>query len=244
MAACTSRAAASMLRLRSNWSTTVLAPSRTAWTWITGNSTWGRGATGSCRYAMMPARSSPTARSEVPMGRLMKGAEMFTRLVRHGRRRQRAGRGRATEAPREPVEVEIHDGRGVEGQHLGEEEAAHDGDAEGTAQLRARARAEGQGQATEERGHGRHHDGPEAEEAGLEDRLRGWLAPLALRFQGEIDHHDGVLLHDADEQDDADEGDDVEVRAEDLQSQDGPHARRGQRGQNGDGMDVALVQNA
>ena len=83
MAACTSRAAASTLRLRSNCSTTVqapsrlvevisvtpairpncrssgvatdeaivsgLAPGRVAWTWMTGNSTWGSGATGSMR---------------------------------------------------------------------------------------------------------------------------------------------------------------------------------------------------
>ena len=83
MAACTSRAAASMFRFRSNWSTTVVAPSRlvevisvtpamrpnwrssgvatdeamvsglapgrVAWTWMTGNSTCGSGATGSWR---------------------------------------------------------------------------------------------------------------------------------------------------------------------------------------------------
>jgi hypothetical protein len=104
-----------MLRLRSNWRTTVLAPrrlvdvisvtpamrpncrsrgvataeamvsglapGRTAWTWITGNSTWGRGATGSWRYAMTPARRSPTASSEVPMGRRMKGSEMLTAVA-------------------------------------------------------------------------------------------------------------------------------------------------------------------
>ena len=80
MAACTSRAAASMLRFRSNWRITVVAPSRllevisvtpairpncrssgvatdeaivsglapgrSAWTWITGNSTCGSEATG------------------------------------------------------------------------------------------------------------------------------------------------------------------------------------------------------
>src|SRR5262245_17472490 len=111
MAACTSRAAASMFRFRSNWRTTVVAPSRLvdvisvtpamrpncrssgvataeamvsglapgrmAWTWMTGNSTWGSGATGSRGYAMMPASRSPSARSEVPMGRRMKGAEIF-----------------------------------------------------------------------------------------------------------------------------------------------------------------------
>src|SRR5215475_12296285 len=130
---------------------------------------------------MTPASSSPTARSEVPMGRRMKGAEIFTmRLVGHRGGGQRARGRRATEAPGEAVEVEIHHGRGVEREHLGEDEAANDGDAEGPAQLGARARAEGEGQAAEERGHGRHHDGSEAKETGLVDGLRGRLALLAL----------------------------------------------------------------
>ena len=45
------------------------------------------------------------------------------------------------------------------------------------------------------------------------------LPLLALRLQGEVDHHDGVLLDDADEQDDADQGDHAEVVAEQHQRQ-------------------------
>ena len=40
----------------------------------------------------------------------------------------------------------------------------------------------------------------------------GRLALVAFGLEGEIDHHDGVLLDDADEQDDADERDDAEDR--------------------------------
>ena len=40
----------------------------------------------------------------------------------------------------------------------------------------------------------------------------GGLPSFALRFEREIDHHDGVLLHDADQEDDADQRDDAEIR--------------------------------
>ncbi len=71
----------------------------------------------------------------------------------------------------------------------------------------------------------------------------GALALLALRLQGEVDHHDAVLLDDADEQDDADEGDEAEIRAADQQGQQGPHPGRRQGGEDGDRVDVALVEN-
>src|SRR5580692_3310402 len=111
MAACTSRAAASMLRLRSNcrtipvepsWLTEViwlmpairpnwrssgdatddamvsgLAPGRLAETWMTGNSTWGSGATGRKLNASTPDSSRAAVNNEVPIGLLMKGAEIF-----------------------------------------------------------------------------------------------------------------------------------------------------------------------
>jgi len=48
----------------------------------------------------------------------------------------------------------------------------------------------------------------------------GGRLPCA-RLERKVDHHDGVLLHDADEQDDADQGDDAEVRAAEHQGQQG-----------------------
>src|SRR5215470_6369416 len=111
MAACTSRAAPSMLRLRSNWRTMLVdpnwlvdviwlmpairpnwrsrgvatadamvvgfAPGSPAETEITGNSTCGSGATGRRLKARMPESSSAAASSEVPIGRLINGAEIF-----------------------------------------------------------------------------------------------------------------------------------------------------------------------
>src|SRR5439155_1573429 len=178
MAACTSRAAASMLRLRSNcrtmfvepsWLVEVisvtpamrpnwrssgvatadamvsgLAPGRPAWTWMVGNSTWGRGATGRKRKASTPAIATARVSSDVVTGRLMKVEEI----------------------------------------------------------------------------------------TGL------------LRRQREVNHHDGVLLDDADQQDDADERDHAELRVADQQRQNGPDPGGGECGEDGDGMDVALIKYA
>ena len=69
------------------------------------------------------------------------------------------------------------------------------------------------GSAAEQRRHGRHQDraGSAAGRPGRSPR-RGDRPSLALRLEREVDHHDRVLLHDADEQDDADERDDAEAR--------------------------------
>ncbi len=68
----------------------------------------------------------------------------------------------------------------------------------------------GQRNAAEQRGHGGHHDGAEAQQAGLVDRFGRVLAVLALGLEREVDDHDAVLLHNADEQDDADDADDAQ----------------------------------
>ena len=59
--------------------------------------------------------------------------------------------------------------------------------------------------------------GPEADDAGLVDGFLRAETALAFRFQGEIDHHDGVLLHDAHQENDADERDQRQVVAEEHQ---------------------------
>ena len=47
--------------------------------------------------------------------------------------------------------------------------------------------------------------GRKRKQAGLVDRLARALALDPLGLQGEVDHHDRVLLDDADQQDDADD---------------------------------------
>ena len=68
------------------------------------------------------------------------------------------------------------------------------------------------------------------------------LMPLGI--QREVDHHDRVLLHDADQQDQADDAHDVQRVPRHPQRQQRAHARRRQRGQDRQRVDVALVQHA
>ena len=56
------------------------------------------------------------------------------------------------EGEADAVEDEVDDRSGEQRQHLGDDEAADDGDAEGTAVLGAGTGAEGERQAAEERG--------------------------------------------------------------------------------------------
>ncbi len=73
---------------------------------------------------------------------------------------------------------------------------------------------------------------------------RGREPLLALGHQREVDHHDRVLLHDADQEDDPDQRHDVELHPAQHQRQQRAHPRRGQRGEDGHRVDVALVEHA
>src|SRR5207253_4881923 len=103
---------------------------------------------------------------------------------------------------------------------------------------------ESERQSSEERSHRGHHDGAETERSGLVNGFFGRKLLLALGVEGEIDHHDGVLLDDTDEQNDADESDQGKIVADNDQSEQGAHAGGGQRRKNSDGMDVTFVENA
>ena len=100
------------------------------------------------------------------------------------------------------------------------------------------------GQGAEHGGERGHENRAEAQQAGFEDGVARALAFVALGSQGEIDDQDAVLLHQADQQDDADHGNDAEVRVREHEGQQRAHARRREGGKNGDGMDVAFVQDA
>ena len=91
---------------------------------------------------------------------------------------------------------------------------------------------------------GGHHDWPEAQQARLIDRVERLLVFVSLCFQREVDHHDRVLLYNADEKDDADESDDTKLGAADLQREDRTYAGGRQCRKNCDRMDIALVKNA
>ena len=67
---------------------------------------------------------------------------------------------------------------------------------------------------------------------------------MALRLQGEVDHHDRVLLDDAHQENDADQADHRQVLSEQHQRQNGPDAGRRQRREDGDRMNIALIEHA
>ena len=159
-------------------------------------------------------------------------------------RRAVAGEPAAREALRQVVKEDVDDRRGVEREHLAQQQAADHADAQRPAKLGADAGADGQRDAAQQRGHGGHHDGTEAQQAGFVDGVGGVLAVLAFAFQREVHHHDAVLLHDADEQDDADDGHHAQILVEQHERQQRAHAGRGQGGKNRDGVNEAFVQHA
>src|SRR5713226_4531967 len=281
MAACTSRPAASIFRLRSNcrtmlvepswlveviWFTPAmrpncrssgvatadamvsgLAPGRPAETEMTGNSTCGSGATGRKLKANTPESSSAAASSEVPTGRLINGAEIFMTSVSGGlgsRFLHRVADFVARESLCQPVKPQVHDWGCIESEQLAYEQSSDNRDSERMTQFGAGAAAKGERQSGEQGGHGGHHDWAETKQTRLVDGFFRRFVFDTLGLEREVNHHDGVFLHNADQQDDADERDDAEIIDGKQQRENCSHSGRGQRGQNRDGMNVALIEHS
>ena len=71
-----------------------------------------------------------------------------------------------------------------------------------------------------------------------------FLPPLALGLQRKIDHHDGVLLHDADQQHDADDGNDIQVLPNSMSASIAPTLAGGRLEMMVSGMHQALIEDA
>ena len=99
-------------------------------------------------------------------------------------------------------------------------------------------------QCAEESRHRSHHDGTETQQAGFVDGIERRLPFLALGLESEVNHHDGVFLHNTNEENDADERNDAELHVKEEESKDGAHARGRKRGENGDGVNIAFVEDA
>ena len=77
--------------------------------------------------------------------------------------------------------------------------------------------------------------------------MNGFLGALsfcALGVQGEVNHHDGILLDNADQHDDAHEGVEIQLLVEEAKSQERSDAGGRQTGKNGQRMNKALIQNS
>ncbi len=144
----------------------------------------------------------------------------------------------------EAVEIDVYDRSGEEGKHLAEDKAADNRYAQGTAELGADTRAEGERHGAKKSGHGGHHDGPETQQASLVNRIDRILPSLALDLNGKINHQNGVLLDEADEENDADKRDDVQIRLDELNREERADASRRNGGKNGDGMNKTFVKDA
>src|SRR5262252_3530421 len=140
------------------------------------------------------------------------------------------------------IKVKVNHRRRVEREQLAEQQPADDGDSERPPQFRSGPGPQGKRQASEQRRHGGHHDGPEPEQAGFINRVSRILAAFALGFEGEVDHHNGVLLDDSYQEDDADQGNHAQLGAADQERQDGADTGRWKRREYSDGMYVAFVQ--
>src|SRR5712672_2241791 len=162
--------------------------------------------------------------------------------------RERSGSGATMAMALRPslnaIHVNVNDRRRKEGEHLAQDESADNGDTQRTAKFRADTGAKSKGKRTQERRHGGHHDGPEAQQTSLINGVKRGLAFQALGLNREIDHEDGVFLDNADQQDDANERDDIEIGLGELHGEQCADARGWKRRENGDGMDEALVENA
>src|SRR6266851_1180530 len=142
----------------------------------------------------------------------------------------------------QPIEEQINHRRRKQRQHLRHNQPAHNRDAQRPSQLASRARAQRQWETTQQRRHRRHHDRPEPQQTSLIDRLRRRHPLLAFGLQRKVDHHDRILLHNADQQNDSDQRNHTQVHMKQQQRQNRAHARRRQRRQNRDRVNVALIQ--
>ena len=184
-----------------------LAPGSDAETAMVGKSTCGSGDTGSSVNAAAPAGRWPTISSVVAIGRRMNGSEMFTRD-----RSLPRGTG-ASDAPAETVEPEINDGGRVKRQQLAHEQAADDGDAKGRRNSEPVPVPSASGMPPSSAASVVIMIGRNRSRLASRIASSGCLCSFAFGFEREVDHHDRVLLHDADEQHETDERDDAEVGA-------------------------------
>jgi len=67
----------------------------------------------------------------------------------------------------------------------------------------------------QQRCHGRHHDRAESQQAGIVDCVRGVLSVFSFALHRKVNHHDAVLLHNADQKNNADDCDHTEILLED-----------------------------
>src|SRR5207245_7917950 len=101
--------------------------------------------------------------------------------------------------------------RGLQRKEVREQQPANNRYAQRSPQFGTGAALQGQRQGPEQRRHRRHHDRSEPQQAGLVNGFFGRQFLFQLRVQRKINHHDRVLLDDADQQNNSDQRDQGKV---------------------------------
>src|SRR4029077_32027 len=122
----------------------------------------------------------------------------------------------------ELIESQVNYRCGVKRKYLRNNQATNDGNAERFAEFAADAHPDGERQRAEHRGHRCHHDRTEPNETRLINRFFRTESFVSLSVEREIDHHDRVLFHDADEQNNSDDRDEIQLVAGHQHSQESP----------------------
>ena len=144
----------------------------------------------------------------------------------------------------QPVEIKIDDRSREQRECLAHDESADNGHSQWTPEFGPGACTQRQRQSSQERGHGGHHDRPEAQHAGFVDRLRAESLPsrsvssaksiimIAFFFTMPISRMMPINRHH------------VQLAVSQQQGEDRAHASRRQGRKNRDGMNVALIEHA
>src|ERR1700691_1777016 len=109
------------------------------------------------------------------------------------------------------IEIEIDHRCRVERQCLAQEKPAYYRYAQWLPHLRTHTQTYRKRPRPEYGSHGGHNDGTKSQQAGTIYCLPRLELVTTFRFDGEVDHDDGVLLHHADQQDHTDKGDQAEI---------------------------------
>src|ERR1700722_2795392 len=107
---------------------------------------------------------------------------LFSRLRRAAGMRDLAI---SRESLSEPVKKDVDDWRGIEREHLTDQESTHHRDAQRASQFGSDAMSKGQRQTAKQRRHGGHHDRPETQQAGFVDSVGRAFAMVSLGIERE-----------------------------------------------------------
>src|SRR5258708_19680851 len=98
------------------------------------------------------------------------------------------------------IQVDVNDWRSEKSEHLAQDESADNRDSQGAAKFRSHTVAQRKRKRAEQRRHGGHHDGTEAQQASLINSVESGLAFQALGLDRQIAHQHPLFLTDTNHQ--------------------------------------------